>query len=133
MRDIWLLNQSCIYFGNDAGFSIASVENDGLTFEIRTIKGMDISRDGVLALLQKYYKRELKMALSIVKNSIEYKQIKKRIREGMSGVKDLYLSTLEEISGVYYRRTKHILNITCADKIGYAKIIYLIWLYFCQI
>src|SRR5690606_18872000 len=28
----------------------------------------------------------------------------------------------EEISGVYYRRTKHILNITCADKIGYAKI-----------
>jgi len=122
MRYFKLLNQSCIYFGNDAGFSIASVENEGLNFDIRTVKGMDISRDGVLALLQKHYKRELKMALSIVKNSIAYKQIKKRIREGMSGVKDLYLSTLEEISGVYYRRTKHILNITCADKIGYAKI-----------
>ena len=121
MRYFKLVHQSCIYFGNEAGFSIASVENDGLTFEIRTIRGMDISRDGVLALLQKYYKRELKMALSIVKNN--YKQIKKRIREGMSGVKDLYLSTLEEISDrVYYRRTKHILNITCADKIGYAKI-----------
>jgi len=49
--------------------------------------------------------------------------MKKIIKEGMSGVKDLYLSTLEEISDrVYYRRTKHILNITCADKIGYAKI-----------
>jgi hypothetical protein len=83
---------------------------------------MNVSRDGVLALLQEHYKRELKMALSIVKNSIEYKQIKKRIREGMSGVKDLYLSTLEEISGVYYRRTKHILNITCADKIGSMKV-----------
>lgn len=118
-----LLNQSCLCFGNDAGFSIVSVENNGLNFDIRTLKGMDVSRDGVLALLQEHYKRELKIALSIVKNSIEYKQIKKRIREGMSGVKDLYLSTLEEISDrVYYRRTKHILNITCADKIGYAKI-----------
>lgn len=121
MRYFKLVHQSCIYFGNDAGFSIASVENNGLNFDIRTLKGMDISRDGVLALLQKYYKRELKMALSIVKNS--YKQIKKRIREGMSGVKDLYLSTLEEISdGVYYRRTKHILNITCADKIRSMKV-----------
>ena len=100
MRYFKLVHQSCIYFGNDAGFSIASVENDGLNFDIRTLRGMDISRDGVLALLQKYYKRELKMALSIVKNSIEYKQIKKRIREGMSGVKDLYLSTLEEILGI---------------------------------
>ena len=120
MRYFKLLNQSCRYFGNDAGFSIVSVENNGLNFDIRTLKGMDVSRDGVLALLQEYYKRELKMALSIVKNN--YKQIKKRIREGMSGVKDLYLSTLEEISGIYYRRTKHIFNITCADKIGYAKI-----------
>lgn len=123
MRYFKLLNQSCIYFGNEAGFSIASVDNDGLTFDIRTLRGMDISRDGVLALLQKYYKRELSIALSIVKNSIEYKQTKKRIREGMSGVKDLYLSTLEEISDrVYYRRTKHILNITCADKIGSMKV-----------
>lgn len=116
-----LLNQSCRCFGNDAGFSIASVENEGLNFDIRTLKGMDISRDGVLALLQKYYKRELSIALSIVKNS--YKQIKKRIREGMSGVKDLYLSTLEEISdGIYYRRTKHVINITCADKIRSMKV-----------
>lgn len=121
MRYFKLVHQSCIYFGNEAGFSIASVENDGLNFNIRTLKGMDISRDGVLALLQKYYKRELSIALSIVKNN--YKQVKKRIREGMSGVKDLYLSTLEEISDrVYYRRTKHILNITCADKIGSTKV-----------
>lgn len=121
-----LLNQSWIYFGNDAGFSIASIENDGpdgLNFEIRTIRGMNISRDGVLTLLKEHYKKELKIALSIVNNSPKYKQIKKRILEGLSGVKDLYLSTLEEISDrVYYRRTKHILNITCADKIGSMKV-----------
>lgn len=120
-----LLNQSCIYFGNDAGFSIASVENDGpdgLNFNIRTLKGMDITRDGVLALLLEHYKRELKIALSIVNNSLKYRKMKKIIKEGMSGVKDLYLSTLEEIDEIYYRRTKHVINITCADKIGYAKI-----------
>jgi hypothetical protein len=126
MRYFKLLNQSCIYFGNDAGFSIASVENDGpdgLNFNIRTLKGMDITRDGVLALLRKHYKRELKIALSKVNNSLKYRKMKKIIKEGTSGVKDLYLSTLEEISDrVCYRRTKHILNITCADKIRSMKV-----------
>jgi hypothetical protein len=49
--------------------------------------------------------------------------MKKIIKEGMSGVKDLYLSTLEEISDeIYYRRTKHVINITCADKIRSMKV-----------
>lgn len=121
-----LLGQSCRCFGNDAGFSIVSVENDdSLNFSINTLKGMHISRDGVLALLQKCYKRELSIALNVVKNSIKYKKIKRIIDEGSSGVKDLYLSSLEEIAcedGIYYRKTKHVITITCADKIGNAKI-----------
>lgn len=116
-----LTNQHHTCFGNDGGFSIVSVEYKENRLKVCTIKGMDFSRDGLLAILQNFYKKEVKIAYGFANR--HYKYYKKNIKEKMSGAKDLYITFLEQLDGdIMYKKTTKVLRITCADKIGYAEI-----------